>query len=309
MTAVVVILVALALDAALGEPRRFHPLVGFGRFAQATEARLYGPADMTARKRRWRGLLAVAILIVPFAVAAAAVRLTLFGAALDAMLLYLAIGWKSLDEHAVRVRDALRADDLPAARTAVGLMVSRDTEAMNAGDVSKAAIESVLENGNDAIFGAILWFVIAGGAGAVAYRLANTLDAMWGYRNARYRDFGWAAARLDDVLNFIPARFTALSYAFAGRTRPALACWRAQGAHWKSPNAGPVMAAGAGSLGLLLGGPARYHGEQQMRPALGSGRAPTPGDIDGALALIRWSLAIWMAVLLGGSVFVRYVLP
>ncbi|HVB82798.1 MAG TPA: adenosylcobinamide-phosphate synthase CbiB [Candidatus Binataceae bacterium] len=309
MTAVTLVLVALALDAALGEPRRFHPLVGFGRLAQATQARLYGPADMTARKRRWRGLLAVAILIAPFALVAAAVRQTLFGAALDVMLLYFAIGWKSLGEHAVRVRDALRVGDLPAARAAVGLMVSRDTEAMNAGDVSKAAIESVLENGNDAIFGAILWFVIAGGAGALAYRLANTLDAMWGYRTARYRDFGWAAARLDDVLNFIPARFTALSYALAGRTRPALACWRAQGVRWKSPNAGPVMAAGAGSLGIVLGGPACYHGEQQMRPALGCGRAPASDDIDGALALIRWSLAIWMAVLLGGSVLVRYVLP
>lgn len=308
MTAAFLVLTALALDAAFGEPRRFHPLVGFGRLAQAAEARLYGPAKTTARKRRWRGLLAVAILIAPFALAVGAARLATFGVALDALLLYLAIGWKSLDEHAARVRDALRADDLPAAREAVGLMVSRDTEAMSADDVSGAAVESVLENGNDAIFGAILWFVIAGGGGALVYRLANTLDAMWGYRDERYRDFGWAAARLDDVFNLIPARFTALSYALAGRTRAALACWRAQGARWKSPNAGPVIAAGAGSLGVLLGGSASYHGEQQARPALGSGRAPTPDDIDGALALIRSSLAIWVAALLGGEILVGYVL-
>ncbi len=309
MTTLIVVVSALVLDAVLGEPPRFHPLAGFGRFAAVVETRLYGTPDMDAPTRKWRGLLAAAVLIAPLALGAAAAERTGLGTALDLVLLYFAVGWKSLDEHAVRVRDALRAGDLPAARAAVGRMVSRDTQAMNAEDVSKATIESVLENGNDAVFGAILWFVIAGGAGALAYRLANTLDAMWGYRNARYRDFGWAAARIDDVLNFIPARLTALSYALAGSTRSALSCWRAQGKRWKSPNAGPVMAAGAGSLGLLLGGLARYQGEGQLRPALGRGRIPASGDIDGALVLIRRSLAIWIAVLLGGSVLVRFVLP
>jgi len=182
------------------------------------------------------------------------------------------------------------------------MIVSRDTADLDEEGISRATVESVLENGCDAIFGALFWFVLAGAAGAVLYRLANTLDAMWGYRTPRYRDFGWAAARLDDLLNWLPARLTALSYVAMG-TKPALAwrCWREQAPNWKSPNAGPVIAAGAGALGLALGGPARYHGEWQPRPALGEGLAPRAEDIGRAVALVRRALWLWLGVIaLGG---------
>lgn len=298
MITTLAILVALALDILLGEPRRFHPLVGFGRLALALERRWHGDTV-------WRGLVAVLVLIIPFILLAALTRFVSHGILLDTMLLYLAIGWRSLGEHAQHVRDALLAKNLPEARRCVGLMVSRDTMPLDPANVSKATVESVLENGNDAVFSAIFWFVIAGAPGAVLYRLANTLDAMWGYRNERYRHFGLAAARLDDVLNFIPARLTALSYALAGRTRTALRCWRTQGLHWKSPNAGPVMAAGAGSLGVLLGGPASYHHAVQERPPLGEGRTPNADDINGALQLIRHSLMIWVVALAGGATLVE----
>ena len=162
-----------------------------------------------------------------------------------------------------------------------------------------------MENGCDAVFGALFWFVLAWGSGVVLYRLANTLDAMWGYKTPRYRDFGWAAARLDDLLNWVPARLTALSYVAVG-AKPALAwrCWREQAPRWKSPNAGPVMAAGAGALGLALGGQARYHGEWSARPALGEGLAPRAGDIGRAVALLRRALLLWLAAILAGGLLV-----
>jgi adenosylcobinamide-phosphate synthase len=155
----------------------------------------------------------------------------------------------------------------------------------------------VLENGNDAVFGALCWFALAGAPGVIVYRLANTLDARWGYRNPRYRDFGWAAARLDDVLNYLPARLTALTYAHLGKPLRALECWWRQAGAWESPNAGPVMAAGAGALGVRLGGPACYAGQWRARPPLGNETAPQLADIEGGLRLIRQGVAIWLAVL------------
>ncbi|HEX8962160.1 MAG TPA: CobD/CbiB family cobalamin biosynthesis protein, partial [Rhodocyclaceae bacterium] len=181
-------------------------------------------------------------------------------------------------------------------RRRVGWMVSRDTSVLDEEGVSRAAAESVLENGNDAIFGTLFWFFVAGGPGALLYRLANTLDAMWGYRDARRVHFGWAAARIDDVLNFIPARLTALTYALLGRTGVALACWRTQAGAWSSPNAGPVMAAGAGALAVRLGGAAIYHGAAEQRPTLGAGAPPAAADVGRAVALVERGQWLWLAV-------------
>lgn len=295
------LLIALALDQLLGEPRRLHPLVGFGRLAQALEGHLHADS-------RVFGCFAVLLLLTPFILFALLLDALPWHIVFDVTLLYLAIGWRSLGEHARRVRDALFADDLGVARQAVGFMVSRDTTTLDREAVARATIESVLENGNDALFGAIFWFLVAGAPGVVLYRLANTLDAMWGYRNARYRHFGWAAARLDDLLNFIPARLTALSYALVGQFSCALRCWQSQGTQWKSPNAGPVMAAGAGSMGVLLGGSAIYQGTPQVRPPLGAGSNPEAADIERALRLIWRALWLWLVVLFIGGWFVGYVI-
>jgi len=175
-------------------------------------------------------------------------------------------------------------------------MVSRDTAVLNARQVAAAATESVLENGNDAVFGALFWFALLGAPGALLYRLANTLDAMWGYRTPRYERFGWAAARIDDVLNFLPARLTAFTYALCGRFDGALRCWRTQAPQWDSPNAGPVMAAGAGALGVKLGGAAPYDGVWETRPILGEGPPPDARAIERAWQLVRRGVVIWLAV-------------
>lgn len=286
---------AVLIDWLLGEPRRWHPLIAFGRVAVRVEHSLYGNAACS-QPRRLRGAAAVLLLLAPCtAMAAALAALPLVGIAFSAVALYLALGHRSLHDHVRPVAAALRAGDTETARRLVSRIVSRDSAAL---DITRSATESVLENGNDAVFGALFWFAVASAPGVVLYRLANTLDAMWGYRNARYCDFGWAAARLDDVLNFIPARLTALTYAFLGRTRQALACWRKQAHAWDSPNAGPVMAAGAGALGIAIGGPARYQGEWHERPVLGIGHAPEAADIERALALVRHGVVLWLAVLL-----------
>jgi len=258
------------LDRLLGEPRRFHPLVGFGKLADKVEAsvRMGAPGDPIGN--RLLGLCAWLAIVAPFVVMAARLSTPL----LDVVLLWLALGARSLTDHARAIAVPLAAGDLPAARQAVGMIVSRDTSKLDETGVARA-----------------------GGAGAVLFRLANTLDAMWGYKDERRVYFGWAAARIDDVLNFIPARLTALTYALLGDARNAFACWRTQARAWSSPNAGPVMAAGAGALKVSLGGTARYHGHDEVRPTLGSGPAPTTVDIGRAVQLVERGVWCWLVAL------------
>ncbi|MBK6356012.1 MAG: cobalamin biosynthesis protein [Betaproteobacteria bacterium] len=280
---------AVLLDRVLGEVSRFHPLVGFGNLAAAIEKRLN-------RRSLAGGVLAWLLAVGPWVALAFWLR-PLAPFAVDVVLLYFALGAQSLCEHAEAIATPLREGRLDEARQRVGWIVSRETMGLDESGVAKAGVESVLENGNDAIFGTLFWFALLGGPGAVLFRLANTLDAMWGYRTERFNLFGRFAARFDDVLNFIPARLTALTYALLGRTRNALACWRTQAPGWDSPNAGPVMSAGAGSLGILLGGAAIYHGHEEIRPPLGAGPAPVAADLGRAISLIRRSLWLWLAAL------------
>lgn len=293
MSQALIALAAALLDALLGEPRRAHPLVAFGRCARSIEARLYAD-DRVAGALAWLSavlpLTALSWILLSFAQYVS----SWLPSVLAAGILYLTLGLRSLDEHARAVARALDAGDLGAARIAVGRIVSRDTDVLDATQVAAAATESVLENGNDAVFGALFWFLLLGAPGAVLYRLANTLDAMWGYRTPRYGNFGWAAARADDLLNLIPARLTALSYAVLGNARLALHCWRAQAPLWDSPNAGPVMAAGAGALGVRLGGAAPYHGKWEARPELGVGVSADARSIIRALRLVRSGVVSWL---------------
>lgn len=293
-----VVLAALLLDRVFGEPRHAHPLVAFGRLATAVEARLH--ADSVAA-----GALALLLVVLPVVGLAWAAALWLpwpAVIALEMLGLYAAIGLRSLTEHARAVAAPLAAGDLPAARVAVGRMVSRDTRALDERGVATATTESVLENGADAVTASIFWYLLAGLPGVVVHRLVNTLDAMWGYRSPRYARFGRVAARLDDALNWVPARLTALGYALAGRAAVALRCWRTQARNWESPNAGPVMAAGAGALGIRLGGPAPYAEGLRERPVLGEGDPATAGSIPAALALLHRSILIWLVgILIAGG--------
>lgn len=292
-----IIVSAILLDQLLGEPRRGHPLIGFGRLVTFVELRINKPNSNTAPKQKLVGIFAVGLLIIPFTgLVVLFLQTTNLDISISIAVLYLAIGRRSLIDHANRVKDALNSKKTTSARKYTGYLVSRDSTNMNDTDMTKATIESVLENGNDAIFAVLFWFLLAGAPGVVVYRLINTLDAMWGYRNDRYRYFGWAAARLDDCLNYFPARLTALTYALVGKFTHAIHCWRKQGSHWESPNAGPVMAAGAGALSLQLGGPAVYHGVIRNRPVLGTGQTPSVLDIEQALRLLNRGVYLWIVV-------------
>jgi adenosylcobinamide-phosphate synthase len=288
-------LLAVALDAWLGEPRRAHPLVAFGRLAGWIEKFLYANR-VSAGALAWALAVLPPLLLVSIALQMLKLYAPWLAQAAGALLLYATLGLRSLGQHAQPVAAALHAGDLDAARAAVGRMVSRDTASLDQSQIAAATTESVLENGNDAVFGALFWFVLLGAPGAVLYRLANTLDAMWGYRNTRYERFGKFAARIDDVLNYLPARLTACSYALCGDARRAWRCWRRQASGWDSPNAGPVMAAGAGALGVRLGGPASYHGVWEDRPILGEGVVADTQSIERALRLVRRAVVLWLVL-------------
>ena len=289
-----IIVAALMLDGLLGEPRRGHPLVAFGKVATGLERRL--PERL---RGYWGGCLALVVLVLPVTLPVLMLprEATIAAQWPAVLLLYLCLGGRSLASHARAVGRALERGALPVARRRVGRMVSRDVEELSERQVAAATVESVLENGNDAVVAPLLWFWLGGPAAAVAWRLVNTLDAMWGYRSPRYQRFGFCAARLDDLLGWLPARITCLGYAAAGRCGPALSCWWRQGGRMTSPNAGPVMACGAGALGLRLGGSARYDGQRRHRPALGWGSAPRGADINRALGLLWRALVIWMVLL------------
>ena len=291
-----VIAAALLADALLGEIRRGHPLVGFGRIAGRVE-RTLNRRRHPAALRRGLGLAALIATVAPFAVAAAWLAAAPYGWVFEVAVLYLALGQRSLADHARRVHRALTSGDLETARAAVGTMVSRDVRALDERRVAAATVESVLENGNDAVFGALFWFVVAGAPGVVVYRLVNTLDAMWGYRTQRLAAFGWAAARADDLLNWPAARLVVLTYGLVGLAPlRALRCARRQGGRSDSPNAGRVMAAGAGALGVRLGGPAVYHGRMRWRPRFGVGPAPDARAIGGAVRLVVNGSLVWTAI-------------
>lgn len=293
----------VALDWLCGEPRRWHPLVGFGRLAQALERVLNRKPERSAGSYL-RGALGWLLAVLPLVALSVLITFLLarlsfwLAAAWHVLLLYFCIGLRSLREHVMPIADALKAGDLAAARSLTARIVSRDTSQSQETDLAKAAVESLLENGNDAVFGTLFWFALAGGPGALLFRLANTLDAMWGYRTPRFFAYGCTAARIDDALNWLPARLTAGSYALLGNRRQALACWRSQAPTWSSPNAGPVMAAGAGALELALGGAAIYDGELEQRPPLGLGRAAAADDIARAWKLVARTAMLWLSALL-----------
>jgi adenosylcobinamide-phosphate synthase len=277
-------------DALVGDPRRGHPVALFGRAATLLEGRLY--ADAKTRGVVFAACCEALAIGPALAAARATRRRPLARLAGVAAVSWAVTGARSLTVQAGRIDRALTAGDLPAARRLLPNLVGRDPAGLDAAGIARAVVESVAENTSDAIVAPLLWGALAGSPGLAGYRAANTLDAMVGHRSPRYQQFGWASARLDDVVNWAPARVTALLTAACAPVvggSPA-AAWRvalADGRKHPSPNAGWCEAAFAGALGVQLGGPLSYEGRAEHRPEHGHGRPPEAADIARASRLCR----------------------
>jgi adenosylcobinamide-phosphate synthase len=291
------LVLALLLDAALGEPRWLwsrvpHPAVLMGRVVDWLDRNLN-----TGTARRARGIVAAGILL------GGAVGLGLvlarFGVIAEVLIAAILLAQRSLVAHVRDVGNALRRS-IADGRKAVALIVSRDCTDMSPSQVARASIESAAENQSDGVIAPAFWFVVAGLPGLLAYKVINTADSMIGYRNARYADFGWAAARLDDLANLIPARLTGLMIAaLSGQLRAWPAIVADARAH-RSPNAGWPEAAMARALGVALAGPRSYDGKMRALAWVNGGarRDIGPDDIDAAVAMLWkvWGLALILVI-------------
>ncbi|ASW56342.1 cobalamin biosynthesis protein [Plantactinospora sp. KBS50] len=291
-----------ALDAALGDPRRWHPVAGFGTAASALERRLY--RDSRTAGAAHTAVAVGAAVLAGAAGAALTRRRPVARAALVAAGTWAVLGGRTLGVEGRAMADALSRDDLPAARGRLGHLCGRDPSALDEAELARATVESVAENTSDAVVAPLFWGAVAGLPGLLAYRAANTLDAMVGHRSARYARFGTPAARLDDLLNLAPARVTGLLTILLGPVahgdrHRAWQVWRRDRADHPSPNAGQCEAAMAGVLGVRLGGRNVYAGRVEVRPYLGDGPRPEFRHIRRA---VRISRAVGLAAALGAVV-------
>ncbi len=295
------LLLGYAADALVGDPRRGHPVAAFGRLAAWVERQTYAPAHGA-------GVVHVVLLVGGSTLlGAAAGRLP--GGPLVRVLVTAAATWTVLGGHSLRreaeiLADQLERGDLAAARVQVTHLVGRDPSRLDADELARACVESVAENTSDAVVAPLLWGAVAGVPGLLAYRAANTLDAMVGHRSERYLRFGWAAARLDDILNLAPARLAGLLAALAaplvgGSPGGAVTAVRRDAARHPSPNAGVVEAAFAGALGVRLGGVNVYAGHVEDRGTLGDGRRIAVADVARSVRLSRATSLLSLVTAIG----------
>jgi adenosylcobinamide-phosphate synthase len=299
---------ALAVEACVGYPQALHariphPVVWIGKLIAALERRWNDPSRSEA-VRRALGIVAMAIVAgsaaaVGYAIQTSAQQLP-FGIAIVVLVATVGLAQRSLYSHVHDVLQPLSREDVPAARKAVSKIVGRDTQELTHSGVAAAAIESLAESFNDGIVAPAFWLAIGGLPGLFAYKALNTADSLIGHREPRWRSFGWAAARADDLANLIPARLAGLLIVLAGGGGLRV-MWGDAPRH-ASPNAGWPEAAMAGALGVELGGAATYEGVTHERPLFGTGRRPESADLARALQIyleacvVLWALALALAV-------------
>ncbi|UPJ61224.1 adenosylcobinamide-phosphate synthase CbiB [Bradyrhizobium sp. 192] len=299
--------VAMAVDALLGWPpwlfvRMGHPVTWLGRIIGAIDSGWNRASDPPAF-RRGAGI-AGALVVIAFSVAVGWVLQVLLPSGWIQIALLGVMAWplvalRSLHDHVAAVADPLLAGDIAAARDAVSRIVGRDPAALDEAGIARAAIESLAENASDGIVAPVFWGALFGLPGIFGYKAINTLDSMIGHRSERHEAFGWAAARIDDVANFIPARLTGFLFVLlAPRRSDALSCMTRDARRHRSPNAGWPEAAMAGGLGVRLSGPRIYHGSTTNEPWLNEGaRDPRAADIAEALTVYRHTMLLLAGLL------------
>ena len=302
-------LVAIAIDRLIGWPdwlysRIGHPVTWGGRLIVLLEARL----NRATFPRRLTGALTLVLcltaVLLPAMCAQSLLPDNAVGVLWGGFLAWPLVAVRSMHDHVAAVEAPLRAGDLPSARRAVSMIVGRNPDALDEAGVARAALESLAENTSDGIVAPVFWGAVAGLPGIAAYKMINTLDSMIGHRNARHLHFGWASARLDDLVNLIPARATGVLFALAsGKPCAAGRVMLRDARRHRSPNAGWPEAAMAGALGVRLSGPRIYDGHVAPEPWLNAGAPdPVPASLTGGLRLYR------RAILLLGAVLVLWLL-
>lgn len=302
------LLAAIGLDILWGDPRHLpHPVRGMGRLALALE----GPLRKRIADPRLAGIVTTFIVVATTAATATLLLIAAYrlhpwaGDALSVLLLSTCLAGRDLAAHAWQVFKALRSGNLELARSRVAWMVGRDTASLDRAGVVRAAVESVAENTVDGITAPLFWAVLLGPVGALAYKAASTLDSTFGYKNERYRQFGWASARLDDALNYLPARLTlpitvAAAALLGLRPKDTWRIARRDGCKHASPNSGWSEAATAGALGIQVGGPVYRQGKLTDMPLFGDvGEPLEPRHIDAAVRLMLLTSLLAATAFLG----------
>lgn len=315
MLTVAAVVAGFLLDALLGDPRRIpHPIVAMGNAIAWLEPRLRAAFPDTPSGARRAGVVLVAVLCAGSfgatwcLIAVAGLVHPLLGFAVETWLCYQALAACELRRQSMRVVRELTREGLPAARRAVGMIVGRDTEALDERGVLKAAVETVAENTADGVVGPLVYLIVGGAPLGMLYKAVNTMDSMVGYKNERYLDFGRAAARVDDVLGFVPARLAALCMIAATpaaglSAKGAWRIWRRDRFNHASPNSAQTESAMAGALGVELAGSAVYFGKLVEKPTMGDATRPIEReDVRRANRLMVLASALSLVVLGGARI-------
>lgn len=302
------LLLGVLADEMFADPACAHPVAAFGSFASAVERKLYADS-------RESGAAFTALCVLPLTLTAAVTERRLrhrpvVRTVVIAAATWTVIGGASLQNIATQLGEHLDDGETEQARALVSSLCGRDPDQLDAAGMARATVESLAENTSDSVVAPLFWGAVAGLPGLLGYRAVNTLDAMVGHRSPRYARFGTASARLDDLLNLIPARLSALLTLAAARTvkgstEGGWSAWRADASKHPSPNAGQCEAAMAGVLGVRLGGRTAYRGRVEDRPIMGFGREPDTRDITDAARLSHVVQTVAVALLSVSLVLAR----